>query len=177
MLVDSSGLRIFKYSILAPPTRNQKEIQFFLQREYRADSLICATFKSLAADENGQLWILNQPIGKLKLKEIQKSEFVLCEIAVKRTDYRPIAFSDTLQMIKVKRKLQVIDLGYYVKDADTTFAFKRLGKGKFEAPILKYEHILRFKNEKGKVVSLSPKRIALKYKRRKQRMVGKVKKF
>ncbi len=176
-LRDSSNLHILHRKLF---TIGPKKNILLLQPDlfYQRDSLKNATYTSLAEDEKGNLWFCNQELAETQGEEIART---LCHrqqpYIVKKFHYQPILFSDTIQRFKVRRKYQIEQVAYFLKDADTTLAFDRIGKRKFEAPILKYPHTLQFKNEKGKIKALSPKRIALKYKRRKQRMVGKVKKF
>jgi OmpA family len=175
---DASGLRILRSNITL--LEKPKPRQFQLGQGYRHDTLIRANYKSVAADANGQLWICSSIVGILADGDsVRRRDTMFNSKVAFLSDYRPIAFSDTLQRIKVKRKLNVTAVGYYVKEADTTFAFTQVDQRTFEAPKLNYQHMLVFKKGtgKGKGIQKDPNRIRTKYKARRQRFVSKVKKL
>ena len=175
---DASNLKILRSSI-ALPVRPQPR-QFQPGNAYPYDSLTRATYKSFAEDADGQLWICSQTVDGLANGDTWlRLDTLFQKKVVMLRDYRPLTFSDTLQRIQVKRKLNVTAISYYVKEADTTFAFTQLDKRTFEAPKLNYQHVLVFKKGtgKGKGIQKDPKRIPTKYKARRQRFVGKVKKL
>lgn len=175
---DASNLKILRSGI-ALPFRPQPR-QFQPGNAYPYDSLTRATYKSFAADADGQLWICSQTVAGLTNGDTWlRLDTLFQKKVVMLRDYRPLTFSDTLQRIQVKRKLNITAIGYYVKEADTTFAFTQVDKRTFEAPKLNYQHVLVFKKGtgKGKGIQKDPKRIPTKYKARRQRFVGKVKKL
>jgi hypothetical protein len=177
VFADSSNLKVIRSTLKREIARNEP-ITYVPHQVYNSDGIAKAVYKSLALDEDSVLWVCNTPLTSLA-GTVPKVP--ICKpfhpYTARLAHYRPIVFSDTLQLLKIPAKYEIVYMEYYVKDADTAFAFQPGGKRKFESPILLYDHVLRFKTAKGKSYPLNPKFIRLKYKKRKGKMVGKVKKF
>lgn len=177
VFADSSNLRVIRSTLQREIPRN-KPISYLPNIVYDNDSLAKAVYKSVAVDSGNVLWVCNRPIQPMLNNREQKlqcrKEF---PYTAKLAHYRPIIFSDTLQLLKIPAKYKIASMEYYVKDADTAFAFQRVGKRKFEAPVLFYSHTLRFKSGDGKEYTASPSRKILKYRAKRNRMVGRLRKL
>jgi hypothetical protein len=177
VFADSSNLKLIRSSLVRDIRRGES-IAYLPHTVYNSDSIAKAIYKSVAVDEDEVLWVCNLPIQSM-LKEPEKQ--LRCKpgypFTARMGHYRPVIFSDTLQVLKVPAKYGIVAMEYFLKDADTTFVFQQVGKRKFEAPILFYGHMLRLQNATGKVYSVTPNFIKLKYRSKKQRMVGSLRKL
>lgn len=135
-------------------------------------------YYSLSQDAQGQLWLCRKTVQELAAQRVlhQNDTLVGTHVAFLK-DYQPIFFSDTTQVIKVKRRLKAAALYYVLPDADTTFAFERISKRKFQAKVLNYPHKLAFETVGARRFGKDPSSITKRFRPRKQRWQGKVKKF
>jgi OmpA family len=173
--VDSTGYKILESS-LRRDLGGGRYVDY-LPRKYYGDSLMKCTYHCVALDGNSNLWVCNMPLKHAKNKLLFPDYCTTIEkMWVETPEFKQIKFEwDMVQRLKVPRKAHITKVTYQLEDPDTSFQFTQVKKRKFESPILKYPHTVRFESADGKVYDRKPKTIKLKHKRRIDRMVGRLK--
>jgi hypothetical protein len=176
VFADSSNLKLIRSSLVYNTPR-QGPTTYLPNEVYAESDLAKAVYSSVAVDDQEVLWVCNSlvtPMIDPSLKQAQCTRRY--PYTARLVHYRPVIFSDTLQQIKVSRKSEIVSMEYYLRDADTAFAFQQVDKRKFEAPILLYGHQIKFTAANGKTWMKTPKSIRLRYKAKVGKMVGRLRK-
>jgi OmpA family len=174
---DSSKLKVIHSSLVANVLRGEPE-QYLPSVIYDTDEITRAIYKSIAVDSQNTIWVCNKPIHPMENTHLRKTRCTpLYPFVAKREHYRAVRFSDSIQQIKLPAKYKITSMEYFIKDADTTFAFQQVDRRRFEAKVLLYGHTLRLKSASGKLYTVMPITKRLKYNAKKRRMVGRIRKL
>lgn len=126
----------------------------------------------------GQLVFLEVPAFYLRKEKVrtEKGFYLRTDVFVDEAYYRPLEYKASKIMVKLPRKNVVTEVGYYLKEFDYFIPLSEMKRQRFLKEYLDYKFTFGFKDESGVVfLSLDPKDIKHRYKRRKNTYKFKVK--
>lgn len=177
MIADSSGFQTIHAGLFIDSTYTRKSTASFSGAN-SLDTVKTTYFRGLDKDRLGNLWLARVPVSELEIVPgLRRRCSYMEEIIARREHFQPVAYGSQIQSWKVKKSLNVREMHYVIKDAEYTLPIRRIGKRKFEAPVLNYPHTLRLTTTKGRKIEIALKSLRMKRNKKNGHLEGRITNF